>query len=54
MRPETAAVVMTASNAAPVVFRLLRAISDEQGWSGFRQAGLGRLHGLPGSLRYLA
>jgi CubicO group peptidase (beta-lactamase class C family) len=49
----TGAVVMTASNAAPPVFRLLRAISDEQGWSGFRQPAHKRLDGLPGSLRYL-
>jgi CubicO group peptidase (beta-lactamase class C family) len=50
----TGAVVMTASNAAPFVFRLLRAISDQQGWSGFRQPARNRLHGFPGNLRYLA
>lgn len=49
----TGAVVVTASNAAPLVFRLLRAISDEQGWSGFRQPARRRLDGLPWSLRYL-
>jgi hypothetical protein len=49
----TGAVVMTASNAAPFVFRLLRAISGQQGWAGFRQPGRKRLHGLPGSMRYL-
>jgi CubicO group peptidase (beta-lactamase class C family) len=30
------AVVMTASNPSPFVFRLLRAISAERGWTGFR------------------
>lgn len=49
----TGAVVMTAANASPFLFRLLRTISDEQGWSGFRQPGRKRLQGLPGSLRYL-
>jgi CubicO group peptidase (beta-lactamase class C family) len=49
----TGAVVMTASNAAPFVFRLLRAISDEHRWSGFRQRGRGRLRGFPRNLRYL-
>jgi CubicO group peptidase (beta-lactamase class C family) len=34
--------------AASFPFRLLRAISDEQGWTGFRQPALKRLHGLPG------
>jgi len=41
---------MTAANAAPFVFRLLRTISDEQGWAGFRQPARKRLHGLPASL----
>ncbi|HEX5114160.1 MAG TPA: serine hydrolase domain-containing protein [Pseudonocardiaceae bacterium] len=32
----------------PLPFRLLRAISDECGWSGFRQPALLRFNGLPG------
>jgi CubicO group peptidase (beta-lactamase class C family) len=44
----TGAVVMMAANAAPFPFRLLRAISDEHGWTGFRQPASKRLHGLPG------
>ena len=44
----TGAVVMTAANPAPFPFRLLRAIGDEHGWTGFRQPALKRLHGLPG------
>jgi CubicO group peptidase (beta-lactamase class C family) len=44
----TGAVVMTASKPTPFVFRLLRAISDEYGWTGFRQPAWKRLHGLPG------
>jgi len=44
----TGAVVMTAANPAPFPFRLLRAISDEHGWTGFRQPARKRLHGLPG------
>ncbi len=47
-RDGTGAVVMTAANPAPFPFRLLRAISDEHGWTGFRQPALKRLHGLPG------
>jgi len=47
----TGAVVMTASNATPALFRLLRAIGDEQGWTGFRQPAWKRLHGLPGIRR---
>jgi hypothetical protein len=39
---------MTAANAAPFPFRLLRAISDDHGWNGFCQPALKRLHGLPG------
>jgi CubicO group peptidase (beta-lactamase class C family) len=42
------AVVMTAANPAPFPFRLLRAISNEHGWTGFRQPAWKRLHGLPG------
>jgi CubicO group peptidase (beta-lactamase class C family) len=42
------AVVMTASNPAPFPFRLLRAISAERGWTGFRQPAGKRLNGLPG------
>jgi CubicO group peptidase (beta-lactamase class C family) len=44
----TGAVVMTAANPAPFPFRLLRAISDEHGWNGYRQPARKRLHGLPG------
>jgi CubicO group peptidase (beta-lactamase class C family) len=47
------AVVMTATNASPFPFRVLRAISDDQGWSGFRQPIWRRLHGLPG-IRHFA
>jgi CubicO group peptidase (beta-lactamase class C family) len=47
------AVVMTASNPTPFPFKLLRAISDEHGWTGFRQPAWKRLHGLPG-IRNLA
>ena len=47
-RDGTGAVVMTAANPAPFPFRLLRAISDEHGWTGFRQPAWKRLHGLPG------
>jgi CubicO group peptidase (beta-lactamase class C family) len=47
------AVVMMASKASPFLFKLLRAISDEYGWTGFRQPALKRLHGFPGNLRYL-
>lgn len=43
----TGVVVMTTSNATPSLFRLLRAISDEYGWTGFRQPAWKRLHGLP-------
>jgi hypothetical protein len=49
----TGAVVMTASNATPAIFRLLRAISEDCGWTGFRQPTWKRLHGLPG-IRKLA
>jgi CubicO group peptidase (beta-lactamase class C family) len=45
-------VVMMASNASPFVFKLLRTISDEQGWTGFRQPVWKRWQGLRG-LRYL-
>lgn len=44
----TGAVVMTAANPSPHPFRLLRAISDEHHWAGFRQPTLKRLQGLPG------
>jgi hypothetical protein len=47
-RDGSGAVVMTAANPAPFPFRLLRAISDEHGWTGFRQPAWKRLHGLPG------
>jgi CubicO group peptidase (beta-lactamase class C family) len=47
-RDGTGAVVMTAANPGPFPFRLLRAISDEHGWNGFRQPASKRLHGLPG------
>ncbi len=43
----TGAVVMTAANPGAFPFRLLRAISDEHGWAGFRQPASQRLHGLP-------
>jgi CubicO group peptidase (beta-lactamase class C family) len=45
------AVVMSAANAGPYPFRLLRAISREQDWTGFRQSGWRRLLGLPGITR---
>lgn len=41
-------VIMTAANPTPFPFRLLRAISDEHGWTGFRQPTRKRLNGLPG------
>lgn len=44
----TGAVVMTAANPSPFPFRLLRTISHEHGWTGFRQPARKRLHGLPG------
>jgi CubicO group peptidase (beta-lactamase class C family) len=47
-RDGTGAVVMTAADPGPLPFRLLRAISDEHGWTGFRQPALRRLNGLPG------
>ncbi|MGH3301656.1 MAG: serine hydrolase domain-containing protein [Streptosporangiaceae bacterium] len=47
----TGAIVMTASNPAPFPFRLLRAISAEHGWTGFRQPARKRLAGLPGLRR---
>jgi CubicO group peptidase (beta-lactamase class C family) len=46
-------VVMMASNASPFLFKLLRAFSDEQGWTGFHQPAWKRWQGLRG-LRYLA
>lgn len=49
----TGAVIMTAANPPAVPFRLLLAISDEHGWTGFRQPAWKRLHGLPG-IRHLA
>jgi CubicO group peptidase (beta-lactamase class C family) len=42
------AVVMMAANPSPFPVRLLRAISAEQGWTGFRQPTWKRLRGLPG------
>jgi CubicO group peptidase (beta-lactamase class C family) len=45
------AVVMTASDASPYIFKLLRAISDDEGWAGFKQPAWKRLHGLPGLRR---
>jgi CubicO group peptidase (beta-lactamase class C family) len=47
------AVVMTAANASPFPFKVLRLISDERSWTGFRQPARKRLHGLPG-IRHLA
>jgi CubicO group peptidase (beta-lactamase class C family) len=44
----TGAVVMTAANPSPLPFRLLRAISHDRDWTGFRQPALRRLDGLPG------
>jgi CubicO group peptidase (beta-lactamase class C family) len=35
------AVVMTAANPSRFPFRLLRAIADDQGWTGFRRGGAG-------------
>jgi len=43
----TGAVVMTAANFTPFPFRLLRAISHDRGWTGFRQPTRKRLYGLP-------
>jgi CubicO group peptidase (beta-lactamase class C family) len=50
-RDGSGAVVMMAANARPYPFRLLRAISREQGWTGFRQSGWRRLQGVPGIAR---
>jgi hypothetical protein len=44
---------MMASNASPFLFKLLRAISDEQGWTEFRPPIWKRWQGLRG-LRYLS
>ncbi len=49
----TGGVVMTASNASPFIFKLLRTISREYGWAGFQQPAWQRLNGLPG-IRNLA
>lgn len=49
----TGAVVMTAANPKLFPFRLLLAIRDEQGWTGYRQPARKRLHRLPG-IRHLA
>ncbi len=44
----TGAVVMTASGGPLLAFRLLRTISREHGWAGFRLPVWRRLDGLPG------
>ncbi|HEY2306012.1 MAG TPA: hypothetical protein VGI05_09045 [Streptosporangiaceae bacterium] len=44
---------MAASDGVLPVLRLLRVISEECGWTGFRQPAWQRLHSLPG-LRSLA
>jgi CubicO group peptidase (beta-lactamase class C family) len=48
------AVVMTAANASPFPFRLLRAVSDEQGWTGFRSAGWQQLHDVRAAIGFRA
>jgi len=40
------AVIMTAANPSRFPFRLLRAIGEEQGWTGLRASGRQRLRGL--------
>ena len=52
MHDGNGAVVMTATNASLLPFKVLRAISDDQGWTGFRQPTRKRLHGLPGIRRF--
>jgi hypothetical protein len=44
---------MTATGASLLPFRLLRAVSAEHGWAGYRQPAWRRLDGLP-LLRKLA
>jgi CubicO group peptidase (beta-lactamase class C family) len=46
VRDGSGAVVMTAANASPFPFRLLRAVGDEQGWTGFAPAGWRLAHDL--------
>jgi CubicO group peptidase (beta-lactamase class C family) len=47
------AVVMTATGSPRLVFRLMRAISDQEGWRRFRMRGRERVRSLPKSLRSL-
>jgi CubicO group peptidase (beta-lactamase class C family) len=49
----TGAVVMTATGSPRIMFRLMRAISDEEGWSHFRVRRSERARSLPASLRSL-
>jgi hypothetical protein len=49
----TGAVVMTGTGSPRIVSRLMRAISDEEGWSHFRARRSERARGLPASLRSL-
>jgi CubicO group peptidase (beta-lactamase class C family) len=51
VRDGSGAVVMTAANASPFPFRLLRAVSEEQGWTGFAPAGWRQLHDLRAAIR---
>jgi CubicO group peptidase (beta-lactamase class C family) len=46
-------VVMTATGSPRLMFRLMRGISDQEGWSRFRMRGRDRLRSLPVSVRSL-
>lgn len=50
----TGAIVMTAAKPSLFLFKLLRAISDENGWIGYSQPTWKRLHGLPGVRRLVS
>jgi CubicO group peptidase (beta-lactamase class C family) len=51
---QAGAVVMTATGSPRPMFRLMRAISDQEGWRRFRMRGRERVVSLPASLRSLA
>ena len=47
------AVVMTAANASPRLFKILRALADEHHWTDFCQPARKRLQGFPANIRDL-
>jgi CubicO group peptidase (beta-lactamase class C family) len=49
----TGAVVMTATGSPRLMFRLMRGISEQEGWHDFRLRGRERIRGLPVGLRSL-